>query len=308
MNLILGTGPLAMSVMRELVKRGELVKMVNSSGIADVPQGVLLVKADLMDEGQATAVMKDARTIYQCAQPAYHKWGSLSARMQDNIVSGAMASEAKLVVAENLYMYGFVKGSIHEQLPDAPSSKKGEIRAALSQKLIKLHRDGSLQVAIGRGADFFGPCVRNSSVGDRFFKPIVEGKACTVLGNPDKKHTYTFIDDFGKALVLLSNHEDSFGQVWHVPNADTITTRQFAEMAYRIVGKPARVKSMGRGMLRLGGLFIPEARESIEMMYQFENDFIVDSRKFSDRFGVMPTPLEQALSLTIEWYLSRSSS
>ncbi|RKP48074.1 NAD-dependent epimerase/dehydratase family protein [Cohnella endophytica] len=293
-----------MSVMKELVKNGEQVKMVSSSGKAAVHRGVLLEKADLMDGAQAARVMKDVRIVYHCAQPAYHKWENLFARMQNNIVEGALAAEAKLVVAENLYMYGFVKGSIHEQLPDAPISKKGKIRAELSQRLKQLHRDGVLQVAIGRGSDFFGPTVRNSSVGGRFFQPIAEGKPCSVLGNPDKKHTYTFIDDFGKALVTLGNHEDAFGQVWHVPNADTVTPRQFAEMAYRIVGKPVKVKSMGKSMLRLGGLFIPEARESVEMMYQFDNDFIVDSRKFSERFGVTATPMEQALAQTLEGYLA----
>ncbi|MDQ0196849.1 hypothetical protein [Paenibacillus wynnii] len=53
---------------------------------------------------------------------------------------------------------------------------------------------------------------------------VPKGKDCTVMGNPDKKHTYTFIDDFGKALVVLSQHEDAFGEVWHVPNAETVAS------------------------------------------------------------------------------------
>ncbi|MBW7456016.1 NAD-dependent dehydratase, partial [Paenibacillus sepulcri] len=158
---------------------------------------------------------------------------------------------------------------------------------------------GKLQVAMGRGADFFGPDVRSSSVGLRFFQSIVKGKPCTVLGNPDKKHTYTFIDDFGKALVALSRDEGAFGRAWHVPNADTVTTREFAAAAYRLAGFPAAIRSMGKGMLRLGGLFLPEARESIEMLYQFEQDFIVDSSSFTKRFGLAATPLENALAQTL---------
>lgn len=300
MNLILGTGPLGMSVMRELVAREEPVRMVSFNGRASVPQGVRLEKADLMDKDQAKETMKDSKVVFQCAQPPYHKWGEMFIPFQDNIISGAIAAGAKLVAAENMYMYGLVKGVMHENLPYSALTKKGQVRAAMSRKLMKLHQDGSLQVAMGRGADFFGPDVHNSSVGSRLFNPIVKGKACTVMGNPDRKHTYTFIDDFGKALVVLSKHDDAFGQAWHVPNADTVTTRKFVEMAYRIAGFPAVIRTMGKGMLRLGGLFIPEAKESIEMLYQFEENFIVESNKFAKRFGVTATPLEHALEKTLQ--------
>jgi nucleoside-diphosphate-sugar epimerase len=300
MNVILGTGPLGMSVMRELVAREEPVRMISFNGRASVPQGVRLERSDLMDQAQAKENMKGAKVIFQCAQPPYHKWSEQFIPFQDNIISGAIAAGAKLVVAENMYMYGRVQGGIHESLPYTAITKKGQVRAAMSRTLSKLYQDGSLQVTMGRGADFFGPNVHNSSVGSRLFHSIAKGKACTVLGNPDKKHTYTFIDDFGKALVVLSAHEDAFGQVWHVPNADTVTTREFIERAYRIAGFPAAMRTMGKGMLRLGGLFIPAARESIEMLYQFEEDFIVESFKFTERFGVAATPLEYALEQTLQ--------
>lgn len=307
MNVILGTGPLGMSVMRELVAREEPVTMVSSSGKASVPQGVRLERANLMDEEQAKRALKDSKFVYQCAQPPYHKWGELFVPFQDNIISGTMAAGAKLIAAENLYMYGRVRGAMHERLPYSAATKKGQVRAAMSRTLTNLHQSGKLQVTMGRGADFFGPNVHNSSVGSRLFNPIVRGKACTVMGNPDRKHTYTYIDDFGKALVVLSKHENAFGQVWHVPNADAVTTREFVEMAYRLAGFPAAIRPMGKGMLRLGGLFIPEARESIEMLYQFEEDFVVESSKFTKRFGMAATPLEVALDKTLQ-SISRGSN
>jgi nucleoside-diphosphate-sugar epimerase len=306
MHVILGTGPLGMSIMRELMDQGERVRMISYSGNAVLPPNVQNEKADLLDAKEAAKIMKGATVIYHCAQPAYHQWGKLFMRMQDNIVSGAMAAGVRLVVAENLYMYGLVQGKMHEQLPHAATTRKGVLRSEMSRKLLKLHQDGLLQVVIGRGSDFFGPGVLGSAVGERFFKPIVAGKPCTVLGDPDKKHSYTFIHDFGKALVALGRQEDTYGQAWHVPNADAVTMRQFAEMAYRAAGYPASVRTMGRGMLRIGGLFIPEARETIEMMYQFEHDFVVDHSKFSARFELPATPLEHAVAQTLEWFQSQN--
>ncbi len=55
-------------------------------------------------------------------------------------------------------------------------------------------------------------------------------------------------------------------------------------------------------MLRLGGLFIPEARESVEMMYEFEKPFVVDSSQFEQTFGVKATPMAEAIKTTVAWY------
>lgn len=306
MNLILGTGPLGLSVMQELLRRGEPVTMVNSSGKGPQLEGVRVIQTDLMDEGQTRQMMKGAEVIYQCASPAYHKWDQLFGRMQDHIINGAAASGAKLIVAENLYMYGLVESVMKENLPYAARTKKGRVRGEMSERLLKAHREGKLQVAIGRGSDFFGPGVLNSSVGERFFMPLLKGKPSSVFGDPDKKHTYTFIEDFGRALVTLGSHEEALGEVWHVPNAPTVTTRQFAELVGRVLGVSCGIKPMGRMMLRIGGLFIPAARESIEMLYQFENDFIVDSSKFSSKFGMTATPLEESITKTVNWYQSKA--
>jgi nucleoside-diphosphate-sugar epimerase len=59
---------------------------------------------------------------------------------------------------------------------------------------------------------------------------------------------------------------------------------------------------MGKTMLRIGGLFIPEAREMVEMAYEFEKPFVMDSSKFEMAFGMQATPLRQALSDTLDWY------
>ena len=54
----------------------------------------------------------------------------------------------------------------------------------------------------------------------------------------------------------------------------------------------------------MGGLFIPEAKETVEMMYEFEQPFIVDSNKFEDTFGMQATPMREAIKETVVWYRS----
>ena len=103
-------------------------------------------------------------------------------------------------------------------------------------------------------------------------------------GKLDLPHTATYIEDFGKALVILGERDEALGQAWHVPNDQPqISQGEFARLVFEEVGLPPKVSAMGKTMLRLGGIFIPGAREVVEMMYEFEKPFIVDSSKFEKR-------------------------
>jgi hypothetical protein len=55
-------------------------------------------------------------------------------------------------------------------------------------------------------------------------------------------------------------------------------------------------------MLILGGLFIPEARQSLELLYEFEQPFLVNDKKFRDSFNQLPTAIPSGLQKTIRWY------
>jgi nucleoside-diphosphate-sugar epimerase len=134
------------------------------------------------------------------------------------------------------------------------------------------------------------------------FLPAVQGKAAEGVGNLDAPHTYSFIDDFGKGLVILGERAAALGQAWHIPNAETVSTRHFIELIFKDLGQPVKIKSLGRMMMAIGGLFIPAARESLEMMYEFEKPFVVDSSKFARAFGNHATPLKQAIHETVGWY------
>jgi nucleoside-diphosphate-sugar epimerase len=68
------------------------------------------------------------------------------------------------------------------------------------------------------------------------------------------------------------------------------------------VGKPARVQAAPKILLRTIGLFNPGIRETIEMLYEFEEPFVVDHSKFEEAFGEQATPLREAIWGTVRWY------
>jgi nucleoside-diphosphate-sugar epimerase len=304
MQVVLGAGPLGRSVMNELVRRGAPVRVVNRSGkMADAPAGVEVVAGDVNSADSVRAVTQGAAVVYQCAQPEYHEWPQKFPPMMQAILAGLTGGGARLVIADNLYMVGPVKGPIHEDLPFAATTRKGKARAQVDELALAAHRAGQVPVTIGRASDFFGPYVLESLVGDRVFGPALQGKAAQLTGNIDLPHTFTYIGDFGKALVVLGEHDEALGRTWNVPNDRPQTTqRQFAEMIFAELGTPAKISRMGKTMIRLGGIFIPAAREVVEMMYEFDEPFVVDSSRFERTFGMQATPLPEAIRATVAWY------
>jgi nucleoside-diphosphate-sugar epimerase len=67
-------------------------------------------------------------------------------------------------------------------------------------------------------------------------------------------------------------------------------------------GVAPKTSAMGKGMMRFGGLFIPAAKEMVEMMYEFEKPFVVDSSKFENTFGMKAMPMREAIKATVAWY------
>lgn len=304
-HVIFGTGAIGRAVADELIRRGEPVRMVNRSGtMAERPDGVEVVAADLFDPENVRRVTDGARVVYQCAQPPYTQWKEKFPPFQAAIIDGLTGSGAKLVLVENLYLYGDTDGQpIHEGLPYEAETRKGRARAKIAKEALQAHREGKVRIAQCRGSDYFGPWGVNSSMGERAIGALVRGKPAQLLGRADLPHTYTYTRDFGKAMVVLGERDEADGQAWHVPNdRPRITQGELVAMLADEAGVEPEYNTMGKLMMRLGGLFIPEARESVEMMYEFEKPFVVDSSKFEDTFGMKATHIEEAIRETVAWY------
>lgn len=306
LHVVFGTGPLGRATASALNARNKRVVVVNRRGqLKDKPSGVTLAAADLLDPVAARHICDGAAAVYFCAQPAYHRWPQEFPVLQEAVIAAAASSGGRLVVAENLYGYGKVIGPMTEDLPLKPNSRKGKVRAAMHASLMRAHEAGSVQVAVARGSDFFGPWVDGSAVGARAFQALVAGKSVDVLGKPETPHSYTFIDDFGAALAILGTDARSPGQIWHVPNAPAVSTRQFMAIACRLAETPEKLRKIGAFELGLVSAFIKAAGETVEMLYEFEAPFVVDHHKFVRTFGDISTPLEAAISRTIEWTRGR---
>ena len=204
---------------------------------------------------------------------------------------------------DNLYLYGPADAPLHEATPVNPTSAKSRTRAAMSAELLVAHQRGDVRVVIGRASDFIGPRVRDSAFGEFVFEPALAGKRAQTIGRPDTLHTYSYVPDVGRNLVLLGSGDDAYGRAWHLPNPPTRTTRHIIIDVYdAVAARRTDVTALKRPMLAALGLFNRNIRELRHTYYQFAAPFVVDDSAFRDAFGGHTTPWPDIVASTVDWY------
>jgi nucleoside-diphosphate-sugar epimerase len=306
LHVVFGTGPLGLAVVRRLVRNGERVRAINRSGQAELPESVELVAADASEGSSLAQALAGATVLYHCASTPYHTWPKTLPPIMAAVIQAAARTGARIAYGDNLYGYGPVAGPLTEDLAYRPRGANGRTRAELATALMEAHGNGLVRATIGRASDFFGPHVLVSQAGERLFGAAVAGKPASVLGNPDAPHTYTFIDDFASALVTLGAREEALGDVWHVPSAETLSTREFVRLVFAQLGREPRLRVMPRALLALLATLNPTLRAVREVAYQLEQPFVLDHSKFAGAFGAHPTPHTEAISDSVGWYRTRS--
>jgi nucleoside-diphosphate-sugar epimerase len=127
-----------------------------------------------------------------------------------------------------------------------------------------------------------------------------------VLGNPDLPHTFTYLPDFARGLVTLGTQDAALGQIWHVPSAETLSTREFARLVYEAAGRPLKLGVMPSALLATLALFSPMLRAVKEQQYQRVAPWVVDHSKFARAFRAEVTPHRDATAATLTWYANPS--
>lgn len=298
-----GSGAVGSAIIDELVRRGRRVRSVARRATETDPR-VEQRAADMTDRDQAIAAIEGASVVYHCAAPKYARWVEEFPSLQANIADAAQEAGAKLVVLENLYMYGPSDRPLRESTPMSATGKKGSLRARLSRDLLERHRAGGLRVAIGRASDYYGRRGLNSAVGEQFFAAVAAGKSPRWLGRLDQPHVLSFIPDIAAGLVTLGERPEADGDVWHLPVSPALTGAEWAQRTGQIVGRPVKPSVVPRPMVLALGLFMPLLRELRETLYQWERPWLVNDSKFRSAFGAAATDVDEAIRRTLDWFES----
>lgn len=303
-HVVFGAGQIGPLLAEHLRKSGKVVRVVRKSAMPVPVVGVEVVRGDAMDRAFCAEATRGASAVYHCINTPYRArvWRETLPRIQANLVAAAGGAGARLVVLDNLYALGRTGGRpMTEETPPNPCSALGEIRAQLHENLMVAAKRGEVRVIVGRAADFYGPgAAQGSHLGERFFRQVLAGRPGQLVVNPETPHTYHFTRDVARSLATLGLEDHTEGS-WMLPCAPAVTTRKLADLFAAAVGRPVKLRRMPPIILSALGLFVPMLKELQAMTYQWEEPFIVDDRRFRERFGDTATPLKEGARETVAW-------
>ena len=303
LQTILGsTGIIGTEIAKSLPQYTEHIRLVSRNPKQVNPYDEIL-QADLLDAEQTIKAVEGSEVVYLTPGLQYNIkiWREQWPQIMQNTIEACKRAGAKLVFFDNVYMYGMVDGWMTEESPYKPVSRKGEVRAQIAKMLMKEAEKGNLQALIARSADFYGPNagtgVGNVLVIDNYMK----GKKAQWMGDVNKKHSFTYTADAGKATALLGNTESAFNQEWLLPTAkDTLTGKEFIELAAKLAEVDPKYMILKKSMLRMAGLFNGLIRELAEMYYQYQFDYLFDSSKFEKSFDFQATSYKDGIEECIK--------
>lgn len=309
LHVVFGTGQVGCALSARLATLGVSVRAVSRTRPTGLADEVDWRAADASDSQAANDAAEGAAVVYQCLNAPYTSWPERFPPLQRGVLNAAQRQGALLVSLENVYGYGPTGSKpMTEDLPLAATTVKGRTRAAMTQELLSAAEAGRVRIAIGRASDFFGAGVTESTLGERVFANALAGKRADFLGNPDLPHTYSYVPDIAAGMATLGTDERAVGGVWHLPGPETVTTRQILALIAEQIGHPVAVRSIPKLLLRALGLFNPMMRGLAEMAYEFEQPFVLDTSKYESTFGAAGTPLAAAITATLAWYRTTSTT
>ncbi|MCU7646514.1 SDR family oxidoreductase [Pseudomonas piscis] len=288
MQTILGaSGQIAVELARELSSsHTDELRLVSRNPVKVNPSDTLL-PADLLDADQTAKAIKGSSIVYFTAglPPDTRLWEQQFPLMLENVLQATRAANAKFVYFDNTYMYPQNARLLAEDTPFQPVGRKGQVRAAMASMVLQEMARGDIPVLIGRAPEFYGPGKTQSITNSLVLDNLKAGKTPRVPVRDDTKRTLIWTPDASRALGLLGNTVDAYGQTWHLPCDDQrLTYKELVGLAAQVQGKAPSYKVLGKWTLLIAGLVSSQVRELRELLPRYEYDNLFDSSKFKQRF------------------------
>lgn len=308
MYVVTGAGPVGWTVAEKLAAQGKEVRVLTRSGSGPEHPLIRRMQVNASDAMQLTEAVRGAQAIFHCIHGSKYRakeWAAELPQAEQVVMDAAAAAGAVVVFPESLYSYSEPDRPMTEAGPREATGGKRGIRTRLL-KARDAHAANTVSVVAG---DFFGPRVKMAHGGERMVLPVLEGKPLQVIGSAGLPHSFTYVPDLAAAMIAAADDPELWNRVLHAPTGPAVTLRELAAAFAEAAGvKAPKVSAIPGWVLRAAGLFSPDMRELAEMLYQFEQPFVMDSSESQELLGLEPTPLPEAAAATVAWWRGRVAS
>jgi nucleoside-diphosphate-sugar epimerase len=273
-----------------------VASLVRGRAGSAIAPGTELIEVDARDTTAVFEAARGADVVLTALNVPFTQWATAAMPLAETAIAAACEAGATLVFPGNLYVYGAkVPAIVDETTPVGPTSRKGEIRAAIEARLRAAAEEGT-RVIILRSGDFFG--AGSGSYFDRLLIRDIGSGRLTYPGPLDVVHEWAYLPDFAEALRRLVDARATlppFAQFGFPGHA--VTGREMVGAISRACGRGFNVSSMPWTMLRLFGIVVPIFRELSEMSYLWSTPHAIDGTRLAAVIGDIPfTPLDSAVA------------
>ena len=246
-----------------------------------------LLQADLLNSEDVHHALEDTEIAYLTVGLPYTSevWLRDWVRIMENVIAGCKKHNCKLVYFDNTYAYAQDATLQKEDTPMTSVGKKGRGKKLAAELLLKAIEEKKIEALICRAPEFYGPGKTKGFTNALIFENLQKGKKPKVFLKDDVLRTLIYTPDASKAMALLGNTKDAYGQTWHLPCDDNrLTYKQFITEISSQLGRPVKYEVLSFFKLKIASFFHTMVKETQELFPRYQIDNIFDSSKFKKRF------------------------
>lgn len=288
MQTVLGSnGQIGQEIAKEIYNNyTQHIRLVgrNPKKIHDTDE---LVAADLMNYEDTYKAVKGSEIVYfAVGLPANSEmWENKFPIIMENVVKACQETNTKLAFFDNTYMYEKNADVQVENSPFVPVGRKSQVRANIAEMLLSAMKDKSIDAVIGRAPEFYGPGLTQSITNSLVFNRVKSDKRAFVPVNDSVLRTLIWTPDASRALVLLGNTPDAYGETWHLPTNDSITYKEIISKAEKVLGRKINYTIVPMWLFKIGSFFNQQVKELTELLPRYRYDNVFKSNKFKESFS-----------------------
>src|SRR3954465_9978244 len=288
MKTILGAnGQIAEELAKELHRNYTTYIQLVSRKPKKVNETDKLFPANLLDAKATDKAVEGSEIVYfTVGLPMNTRmWEQQFPVMMKNVIESCKKHHCKLVFFDNTYIDNKTSEPQTEESPFVPVGRKSTVRAKIASMLLQEINKKSIEAVICRAPEFYGPGKTQSITNTMIFDNIKQGKKLKVPLEDNTLRTLIWTPDASRAMALIGNTPNTYGETWHLPcDDDRLTYKQLINLTSKVYGKKFSYTVIKMCIFKVVSLFNKQALELLELLprYKYNNVFLSD--KFKKRF------------------------